>query len=82
MADVVIVPADDETAARLALVADGSLTPEGLEELAEGAPPALEELLHEESSLQEFLLDESESAEPPSDDEVEAALASGEIADQ
>jgi hypothetical protein len=82
MADVVMVPADDETAARRALAADESLTPESVEELAEGVPPAAEELVHEQSSVQELLLDEGVPFERPSDDDVEAALPSGDDADR
>ena len=75
-ADVVMVPAEDETSGRSALAADESLTPESVEELAEGVPPASEELVHEESFVQQLLLDEGEPFERPSDDDVEAALAS------
>jgi hypothetical protein len=76
MADVVMVPTDDETSGRLALAADESLTPESVEELAEGVPPAPEEFVHEQSSVLEVVLDEGEPFERPSDDDVEAALVS------
>jgi hypothetical protein len=39
MADLVMVPPDDQTAARLALSAGESLTPESLEEFVDGLPP-------------------------------------------
>lgn len=71
--DAVIVPPDDQTAARSALAAGESITDEGLVELLEGAPPAAEELVHVESSVQEVLLDEGEPFERPADDDVELA---------
>lgn len=72
-ADVVLVPADELTAARSALDAGESLSPESLEELFEGAPPAAEELVHVLNPVDEVLLDEGEPMESPADDDLEVA---------
>jgi hypothetical protein len=70
--DVVLVPADELTAARTALEAGESLTPESLEDLLEGAPAA-EELVHVVSPVDEVVLDEGQPMDPPSSDELEVA---------
>lgn len=76
----VVVPADDDTQGRQALADSETLSPESLEEELEGAPPNLEELVHETDTVGEALRDEGQPLEALDEEEVEAAIA--DLADQ